>query len=135
MAPDVLMADHYWIYMLRCGNGHLYTGIAADLSRRYRAHLRGLVKYTRAFRPEGISQCWRIDGGRGTAQRVEAFIKSLARQEKESLVERPGELAAMLRDLVPEAAGIEAEDREYLRSVESLSRGNRGAGGKDREGR
>ncbi|MBN1532535.1 MAG: GIY-YIG nuclease family protein [Spirochaetes bacterium] len=122
------MADRYWIYMLRCENGHLYTGIAADLPRRYRAHLRGLVKYTRAFRPLEISQCWRIDGGRGAAQRVEAFIKSLVRSEKESLVNRPEDLAAMLGELVQGMPGIAAEDSGFLRSVESAVRGEDGAG-------
>ncbi len=36
----------WWVYILRCGDGTLYTGTAADVERRLAAHRRG-AKYTR----------------------------------------------------------------------------------------
>ena len=42
----------YWVYMLRCGDGSLYTGCTNDLSRRLRAHQSGRgAKYTRSRLP------------------------------------------------------------------------------------
>ena len=38
----------WWVYILRCGDGTLYTGTAADVERRLAAHRRGRgAKYTR----------------------------------------------------------------------------------------
>ena len=37
----------WWVYILRCGDGTLYTGTAADVERRLAAHRRGRgAKYT-----------------------------------------------------------------------------------------
>ena len=40
----------YFVYMLRCRGGSLYTGIAADMEKRLRQHASGgaaCAKYTR----------------------------------------------------------------------------------------
>ena len=42
----------YWVYLLRCGDGSLYTGCTNDLARRLRAHQSGRgAKYTRSRLP------------------------------------------------------------------------------------
>ena len=42
----------WWVYLLRCGDGTLYTGITDDLDRRLAAHNAGRgAKYTRSRRP------------------------------------------------------------------------------------
>ncbi len=116
------MNGNYQIYIIQCENGHYYTGIAADLLKRFMVHLKGGVKYTRSFPPLGICQCWRVPGGRGPALRVEAYIKNLPRSGKEELVRDPRSLAGRVAGLVPEAEGIEPETGEYLRSIESAAR-------------
>ena len=41
----------WWVYLLRCGDGTLYTGITDDLDRRLAAHNAGRgAKYTRSRR-------------------------------------------------------------------------------------
>ena len=41
-----------WVYILRCGDGSLYTGWTADLDRRLRAHAAGTAsRYTRSRLP------------------------------------------------------------------------------------
>jgi putative endonuclease len=41
-----------WVYMLRCGDGSLYTGVAKDVSARLKQHQEGKgARYTRAHLP------------------------------------------------------------------------------------
>ena len=51
----------YFVYMLRCRGGSLYTGIAADMEKRLRQHVSGgaaCAKYTRAHPPEALAALW-----------------------------------------------------------------------------
>jgi len=97
----------YWIYMLECENGSFYTGYTRDMQARYLQHLNGKggARYTRANRPVGIARCWQLRGSTGMAMKVENFIKSKKRREKELLVENP----ESLKSLLLENAGIEIE--------------------------
>jgi hypothetical protein len=52
---------------------------------------------TRSFPPVGLAQCWRVNGGRSEAQRVEAFLKSCTRADKQRLASEPALLAVWLR--------------------------------------
>lgn len=86
------MCFDYVVYMLFCQNGHFYTGYTNDLMRRYAAHLAGKCKYTRSFKPVRIAQYWQVTGTKADALRVERYIKSLSRVEKETLVIVPDQL-------------------------------------------
>ncbi len=93
-------ATAYYTYILRCGDGSLYTGITTDLARRLSQHggrLSGGAKYTAARRPVRFAAAWKADG-RAAASRLEYRIKALSRQEKERLIS--GEIPAAL-DLSP----------------------------------
>ncbi|MFR4561221.1 MAG: GIY-YIG nuclease family protein [Flavonifractor plautii] len=76
----------WWVYILRCGDGTLYTGTAADVERRLAAHRRGRgAKYTRSRGPLAVvyrEEC----PDRGAALRREAAIKKYRRAEKEALI-------------------------------------------------
>ena len=76
----------YWVYLLRCGDGSLYTGCTNDLARRLRAHQSGRgAKYTRSRLPvELVYQEPAAD--RSAALRREAAIKALTRGEKLALI-------------------------------------------------
>ena len=90
----------YYTYILRCGDGSLYTGITTDLARRLAQHrgcLPGGAKYTAARRPVRFAAAWKADG-RAAASRLEFRIKSLSKQEKETLI--GGKVPASL-DLSP----------------------------------
>ena len=90
----------YYVYMLRCRGGVYYTGLAADVDKRYRQHLSGKgAKFTRAYPPEAIAAVWRC-GDKSTAARVEYAIKKrLTHQQKERLSAAPETLAAMLPEV------------------------------------
>ena len=75
------MAECY-TYMLRCGDGSLYTGWTNDLDQRLKAHQSGKgAKYTRAHQPVTLAYCESFPT-KGEAMRREAQIKSLSRREK-----------------------------------------------------
>lgn len=76
----------YWVYILRCGDGTLYTGIAADVERRLRAHQSGTgAKYTRGRGPLCVVYREELPD-KSAALRREAAIKRLKRTEKLALI-------------------------------------------------
>jgi putative endonuclease len=74
------------VYIVRCRDGTLYTGVTNDLPRRIRAHDSGAAsRYTRSRRPVRLVFSER-SRGRSAAQRREARIKRLDRREKLLLI-------------------------------------------------
>lgn len=74
------------VYMLRCGDGSLYTGITNDLPRRLVRHRAGTASaYTRARRPVSLVFQER-QPDRSAALRREAAVRRLSRAEKLALV-------------------------------------------------
>ena len=75
-----------FVYLLRCGDGTLYTGVAKDLAARLRQHEAGRAsRYTRAHLP--VALVWSRECGTwGEALREEHRIKQLTRAEKEALI-------------------------------------------------
>ena len=80
------METSWELYILRCGDGTFYTGIARDAEKRLEVHRSGKgAKYTRGRGPLQIvyrERC--LD--HGTALRREYAIKQLSRDEKERLI-------------------------------------------------
>ncbi len=77
----------YYVYILRCSDNTLYTGITTDLRRRTAEHNgEGNLgsKYTRVRRPV-IVVYKKSFKGRAEASKEEARIKKLTRPQKESL--------------------------------------------------
>ncbi|TGD73876.1 GIY-YIG nuclease family protein [Mangrovimicrobium sediminis] len=78
----------WFVYILQCADGTLYTGIARDLARRLRQHngeLAGGPRYTRGRRP--VRLLWQETASdRAAAQQREARIKRLPRPAKLALV-------------------------------------------------
>ena len=80
----------YYVYMLRCGDGTLYTGITNDLDRRVRAHNEGKgAKYTRSRLPV-TPVYWEIQPDKSAALKRELEIKGYSRAEKLALVAAGG---------------------------------------------
>jgi putative endonuclease len=74
------------VYLLRCGDGSLYTGITNDLARRLAAHRAGKASaYTRSRRPLRLAYR-EVVRDRSAALRREAAIKRLTRQAKLELI-------------------------------------------------
>ncbi|CAA0126318.1 Uncharacterised protein [Halioglobus japonicus] len=83
------MGEAWHVYILKCADGSLYTGVARDLQRRLRQHNGALVggsRYTRGRRP--VELLWSdTEPDRSAAQRREASIKKLTREEKLRLLQ------------------------------------------------
>jgi len=76
----------WFVYMLRCADGSLYTGVATDLERRLEEHNAGCgAKYTRGRTPVDLvyqESC--VD--RSRAARREFAIKRMTRADKLRLI-------------------------------------------------
>ncbi len=73
------------VYLLRCRDGSLYTGITNDLGRRLQSHNSGTASaYTRSRRPLTLAYQER-QPDRGAALKREAAIRRLSRAEKLAL--------------------------------------------------
>ncbi len=78
----------YFVYITRCADNTLYTGIATNVERRIAEHNssnRG-AKYTRSRRPVELKY-FKKYRTRSTAQKAEAKIKKLSRVEKLALIQ------------------------------------------------
>jgi len=80
-----------FVYILRCGDGSLYTGIAKDIAKRLAQHRAGRAsRYTRARLP--VDLVWSLEvASWSAALREELRIKSLPRNRKEALLDPHGE--------------------------------------------
>ncbi len=75
-----------WVYMLRCGDGTLYTGWTNDLEKRLRTHQAGKGgRYTRAHLPVELAYAERCATAREARSR-EQKLKRLKRAEKLALI-------------------------------------------------
>lgn len=73
------------VYLLRCRDGSLYTGITNDLRRRLAAHRRGTASaYTRSRRPLSLAY-QEVLPDRSAALKREAAIRRLSRVDKLAL--------------------------------------------------
>ncbi len=80
----------YHLYILRCADGSLYTGITTDLARRVEEHNSSVLgaKYTRARRPVELVYSKKFRS-RSTASKAEYRMKQLTREEKLALTCSP----------------------------------------------
>lgn len=92
--PLTSFSSIFWVYILYCENGSYYTGYTNNIAKRYMEHLHGTgrCKYTRSFKPIGISRCWQVQESKSLAMSLEKYIKSLSRTEKEWLIANPAYL-------------------------------------------
>lgn len=86
----VVAEKTYYIYMLECSNGALYTGYTTDLERRWKEHQSGSpkCKYTRAFPPKRMVASWELELDLGEVLSLEAKIKKLSTAKKWALSEQ-----------------------------------------------
>lgn len=77
----------WYVYILRCGDGSLYTGYTDDVERRLAVHQSGKGgKYTRSHLP--VELVYREElPDKSAALRREAALKRLSRKEKLVLIE------------------------------------------------
>ena len=73
----------YYIYIIRCEDNKLYTGITTDYKRRFLEHKSGIkgAKFTKAFKPKKIEVLYKTDS-RSNALKLENKIKKLPKIKK-----------------------------------------------------
>jgi putative endonuclease len=83
------MSDWY-LYILRCRDGTLYTGITTGIERRLAEHQQGTgAKYLKGRAPLALLLQEKV-GDKSLALRVENRVKRLSKAEKEKLINVPG---------------------------------------------
>lgn len=80
----------YYIYMLRCEDNSIYTGIAKDLKRRIEEHFtknKKCAKYTLNHSAMKLECAWKTEN-RVLASKLEYHIKRLTKIKKEELIQK-----------------------------------------------
>ena len=78
----------WFLYVLKCNDGTLYTGGTTNIQRRLKEHntsARG-AKYTKTRRPVNIVY-WKPYKDQSSAQKAEYEFKQLTREQKEKIIE------------------------------------------------
>lgn len=98
-----MSSPKFSLYILRCADGTLYTGITTDVARRVAEHESGArgAKFLRGKGPLEVVFEQAV-GDRAQAQKLEHRIKRLSRAQKIALVERRLSLTTLCDDQVLE---------------------------------
>lgn len=78
----------YYIYMLRCADSSIYTGITTEIERRMEEHFsqdKKCAKYTLRHKPIKLEVVWKTEN-RMLASKLEYHLKHLKKEQKEKLI-------------------------------------------------
>lgn len=78
----------YYVYMLRCKDNSIYTGITVDIDRRMKEHFsknEKCAKYTYTHLAKKLEIVWECEN-KSLASKLEYNIKKLMKQKKEELI-------------------------------------------------
>lgn len=75
---EVTAPKPWFLYLIECADGSLYTGITTDVAARYQAHLQGKgARYTRSHPPARLLG-WEQHPDRSAASKAEYRMKRLS---------------------------------------------------------
>lgn len=104
-APEPSAPKPYSFYVVRCGDGSLYAGIATDVAARFAKHAAGKgARYTRGRGPLRLRVSLEV-GDKGLALRVELAFKRLSRAEKTRILARKARLAELVAEVAQSKVG------------------------------
>lgn len=85
----IKLASLWYLYLVRCANGHLYTGVTTNVARRFSEHQSGGIKSAKYLRGKGpLTLMYQEQvGSHGDALRREIAVKKLSRAQKLTLIE------------------------------------------------
>ncbi|BAJ04185.1 GIY-YIG nuclease family protein [Shewanella violacea] len=88
MPTDEVSPRLWYLYMIRCNNGHLYTGVTIDVGRRFGEHQMGGVKSAKFLRGKGplVLEYSEPVGTHSEALKREILVKKLSRKRKLDLI-------------------------------------------------
>ena len=82
------MVKAWYLYVIECADGSLYTGIAVDVAKRYAVHAAGKgARYTRSHPPRRIAAIIEY-ADRAEASRAEYLVKQMTTAGKRELCRR-----------------------------------------------
>lgn len=86
---EIEQASTWYLYLIRCANGHLYTGITTDVARRFNEHQSSSPKAAKYLRGKGpLTLMYQEQvGTRSDALKREIAVKKLSRSQKLALIE------------------------------------------------
>ncbi len=90
----------YYIYMLRCEDNSLYTGITTNIEHRMKEHFtkENCAKYTYTHTAKKLEAAWETEN-RILASKLEYHIKTLKKSQKEELIKK-NNIAELLSDKI-----------------------------------
>lgn len=110
----------YYIYLLRCQDHSIYTGITTDIDRRMKEHFtqneKKCAKYTLRHKAIKVELVFVTDN-RSHASKLEYEIKRLEKNKKENLIKEP----CLLEDLLGHKMNCEAY--QVYQGKEELKKG------------
>ena len=75
-------AQRWFLYLIECRDGNIYTGIAVDVAARFAAHLKGKgARYTRSHPPKRLLATIEYPD-RSSALSAEYAVKQISAAEK-----------------------------------------------------
>ncbi len=98
----------YYVYILRCTDNSLYTGITNDVKKRMSEHFGKSdkkAKYTKSHKPSELVALWQCEC-KSDAMKIEYRIKELTKKEKENLIQN---------NIAPESICIKLMDVDFKR--------------------
>lgn len=97
------MTKNWFIYMIRCVDNSLYTGITTNVTKRFQAHESGKgAKYLKTRRPFELVFQQEV-GDRSQASKLEYAVKQLPKKRKELIVQGKLNCLSLLEADVEEA--------------------------------
>lgn len=76
----------WFLYLIECKDGSIYTGVTVDVAARYEAHVKGRgARYTRAHVPHRLLG-WKSYPDRSSAQKAEYQVKQWPAARKRAFV-------------------------------------------------
>jgi len=89
----------WYLYIVRCRDGSLYTGIATDVERRFAEHQENKgAKYLRGRGP--LKLVFKKEmGKRGLALKIERLVKKLPKLKKEKLIKEDAGIEELLGNI------------------------------------
>ena len=99
----------WFLYLIECADGSLYTGIATDVEARFAKHVSGTgARYTRSRKPVCVRASFELSG-RAEASRAEYWVKRLTVARKWKLVAGEMTLTEVMPAVEVDADSVEAD--------------------------
>ena len=92
----------YYIYMLRCEDNSIYTGITTDIERRMKEHFEKnekCAKYSSSHTAKKLEKVWKTET-KSLASKLEYHIKKLPKSKKELLIKDMCKIENVLSDKI-----------------------------------